>query len=54
MTHITIPSDSSLLYDSILPQINKIDDVPVKELHNKEGVYKRFVGWSDRLTSGIV
>lgn len=49
MTHITIPSDSSLLYDSILPQINKIDDVSFKELHNKVKVFINgaWVGVSD-------
>jgi hypothetical protein len=38
MTHITIPSDSSLLYDSILPRLIKLT-TSVKELHNKAKVF---------------
>jgi DNA-directed RNA polymerase beta subunit len=39
MAHITIPTNSSTLYDYILPQIHKIEDVDAKFLNGKVKVF---------------
>jgi DNA-directed RNA polymerase beta subunit len=39
MSHITIPTNSSSLYEYILPNILKVDDVSPKDLHGKVKVF---------------
>ena len=39
MGHITIPTNSSSLYQYVLPNITRVDDVPSTELHGKVKVF---------------
>jgi DNA-directed RNA polymerase beta subunit len=39
MTHLTIPTNSSSLYEYVEPYIVKVDDVPAKELYNQVKVF---------------
>ena len=39
MAHLTIPTNSSSLYEYILPNINKVDDTPPQKLYGKVKVF---------------